>query len=66
MEDEYFVLWKNGELDARWAASKAEALKMARAYKRKYRIEYNYPVRAFTYDEATEIIRARLLSEVEK
>lgn len=66
MEDEYFVLWKNGELDARWAASKAEALKMARAYKRKYRIEYNYPIKALTNTEGAAIIRARLLSEVEK
>ncbi len=66
MEDEYFVLWKNGELDARWAASKAEALKMARAYKRKYRIEYNYPIKALTNAEGAAIIRARLLSEVEK
>lgn len=66
MKDEYFVLWKTGELQAYWVASKAEALKMARAYKRKYRIEYTYPVRALTDAEGTEIIRARLLSEVEE
>ena len=66
MKDEYSVLWKNGELQACWAASKAEALKIARAYKREYRIEYNYPVKVLTYAEATEIIRARLLSELEK
>lgn len=66
MKDEYSVLWKNGELQACWAASKAEALKIARAYKREYHIEYNYPIKALTYAEATEIIRTRLLSEVEK
>lgn len=63
MKDEYTVLWKNGELQPCWVASKAEALKEARAYKRKYHIEYNYPVKAFTYAEATEIIRTRLLAE---
>lgn len=66
MKDQYYVLWKNGELDARWAASKAEALKMARAYKRKYNVAYNYPIKALTDAEGTEIIRARLLSEMEK
>lgn len=66
MKDEYSVLWKNGELQACWATSKAEALKMARAYKRKYRIEYNYPVKALTYAEATELIRTRLLNEIEE
>ena len=49
-----------------WVASKAEALEKARAYKRKYHIEYNYPVKALTYAETTELIRARLLSEIEK
>ena len=62
-EEEYAVLWKNGELQVFWVASKAEALKEARAYKRKYRIEYNYPIKALTDAEATEIIRARLLAE---
>ena len=66
MKDEYSVLWKNGELQACWAASKAEALKIARAYKREYHIEYNCPVKALTYVEATEIIRARLLNEIEE
>lgn len=66
MKDEYSVLWKNGELQAYWVASKAEALKKARAYKREYHIEYNYPVKALTYDEATEIIRYRLLNGMEK
>ena len=66
MKDEYSVLWKNGELQACWVASKAEALKMARAYKRKYRIEYNYPIKALTYAEATELIRTRLLNEIEE
>lgn len=66
MKDQYYVLWKNGELDARWAASKAEALKMARAYKREYHVAYNYPVKALTCAEGAAIIRARLLSEVEK
>lgn len=66
MKDQYYVLWKNGELDARWAASKAEALKMARAYKRKYNVAYNYPVKALTEAEGTAIIRARLLSEMEE
>lgn len=66
MKDEYAVIWKNGEMQTYWVASKAEALEKARAYKRKYRIEYNCPVKALTYAEATEIIRARLLSEIEK
>ncbi len=66
MKDEYSVLWKNGELQACWVASKAEAMEKARAYKRKYRIEYNYPVKALTYAEATELIRTRLLNEIEE
>ena len=66
MKDEYAVIWKNGEMQTYWVASKAEALEKARAYKRKYRIEYNYPVKALTYAEATKLIRARLLSEIEK
>lgn len=66
MKDEYAVIWKNGEMQTYWVASKAEAMEKARAYKRKYRIEYNYPVKALTYAETTELIRARLLSEIEK
>ena len=41
-------------------------MEKARAYKRKYRIEYNYPVKALTYAEATELIRTRLLNEIEE
>lgn len=63
MKDEYGVLWKNGELQLYWVASKAEALKEARAFKRKYHIEHTYPVKALTEAEATEIIRTRLLAE---
>ena len=62
----YFVLWKNGELQTWWATSKAEALKMARAYKRDCHIEDTYPVKTITDAEAIEIIRARLFGEVEQ
>ena len=56
MEKRYFVLWDNDELQGCTAESKAAAMKAARAYKRKYHIEYNYPVKALTYAEATELI----------
>ena len=62
MEQEFTVLWKNGELDNYWATSKSEALKLARAYKRKYRVAYNWPLKALTEEEATELIRNRLLN----
>lgn len=62
MEQEFTVLWKNGELDNYWATSKSEALKLARAYKRKCRVAYNWPLKALTEEEAAELIRNRLLN----
>lgn len=62
MEQEFTVLWKNGELDNYWATSKSEALKLARAYKRKWRVTYNRPLKALTEEEAAELIRNRLLN----
>ena len=62
MELEFTVLWKNGELATYWATSKSEALKLARAYKRKWRVVYNWPLKALTEEEAAEYRKAKYLN----
>ena len=63
MKDEYSVLWKNGELQACWAASKAEALKIARAYKRAW-CTADKPLKAFTEDEASAYRKDKCLQNI--